>query len=180
MLKNNKGKEIVKIMKSRILFYCILFFFSCNIFQNQKNNQELADSSKLDVLRNNQKLPLVKMRKTPCFGKCPYFEVVIFNDGSIKYEGFKFVDKIGLYSSEINKKKVAHIEDYIRRLDFFSFDEVYDAKVTDLPSIIIEVNLNGKHHKVKGRYRMPEKFKLFTKLIDDILLGVDSWSKVIN
>ena len=168
-------------MKSRILFYCILtFFFSCNVFQNKENIQELADSSQLDVFSNNQKSPLVKMRKTPCFGKCPYFEVVIFNDGSIKYEGFKFVDKIGLYSSEINQKKVALIEDYIKRIDFFSFDDVYDAKVTDLPSVIIEINLNGKHHKVKGRYKMPEKFKFFTKFIDDILLGVDSWIKVTN
>ena len=93
---------------------------------------------------------------------------------------FNFLDRIGLYSSKINKKEVALIEDFIRRIDFFSFDEVYDARVSDLPSIIIEVNLNGKYHKVKGRYKIPEKFKFFTKFIDDLLLGLDSWDHIKN
>ena len=38
--------------------------------------------NELEGLNNYQKKPLVKMRKTPCFGKCPYFEVSFFNDGS--------------------------------------------------------------------------------------------------
>ena len=164
-------------MHLRFGFYFLLtLFVSCGVLQT--NNKESQNLNELDSLKNYKKTPLVKMRKTPCFGKCPYFEVSIFDDGSIKYEGFKFVDRIGLYSSKINKKQVALIEDLIRRVDFFSFDEVYDAKVTDLPSIVIEVNLNGKYHKVKGRYRMPEKFKIFTKFIDDLLLGLESWDQI--
>ena len=64
--------------------------------------------------------------------------------------GLKFVDKIS-FITQINKKKVAIIKDFIRRSDFFSFDELYDAKVSDLPSVIIEVNYNGDFHKVKAR-----------------------------
>ena len=168
-------------MQLRFFSCFILFFFcSCVVFQNQKNSNELLTSSNSDNIEISDKSVLVKMKKTPCFGKCPYFEVIIFNDGSINYEGFSFVDNIGLFSSEINKKKIALIEDYIRRIDFFSLEEVYDARVSDLPSVIIEVNLHGKYHKVKGRYRVPEKFKLFTNFIDNILLEIDSWNKVRN
>ena len=160
------------------LYFFLTLFISCSVFQN--NNKKSQQLNELEGLNNYQKKPLVKMRKTPCFGKCPYFEVSIFDDGLIKYEGFKFVDRIGLYSSKINKKQVALIEDFIRRIDFFSFDEVYDARVTDLPSIIIEINLNGEYHKVKGRYKIPEKFKLFTKFIDDLILGLESWDQITN
>ena len=160
------------------LYFFLTLFISCSVFQN--NNKKSQQLNELEGLNNYQKKPLVKMRKTPCFGKCPYFEVSIFDDGLIKYEGFKFVDRIGLHSSKINKKQVALIEDFIRRIDFFSFDEVYDARVTDLPSIIIEINLNGEYHKVKGRYKIPEKFKLFTKFIDDLILGLESWDQITN
>lgn len=181
MLNNKDEKKIVKLMQLRLCTYLILsFFFSCGVFQNNKNSNELTNLNDLDSLKKNQSTPLIKMKKTPCFGKCPYFEVSIFNDGSIRYEGFKFVDMMGVYTSQINNKKIALIEDYIRRLDFFSLNEVYDARVTDLPSIIIEVNLNGRYHKVKGRYRMPDNFKMFTKFIDNLLLGVDSWISITN
>ena len=59
------------------------------------------------------------MRKTPCYGKCPYFEVNFYENGFVTYEGLKFVDKIGIYNTQINKKKVAIIKDFIRRSDFF-------------------------------------------------------------
>ena len=168
-------------MQLRFFFYLFLsFFLGCGVFIKHENSNELNNLIDLDSLEQNQSSPLIKMKKTPCFGKCPYFEVSIFNDGSIIYEGFKFVDMIGLYRSQINKKEIALIEDYIKRLNFFSLDEVYDARVTDLPSIIIEVNLNGRSHKVKGRYRIPDNFKMFTKFIDDLLLGVDSWISITN
>ena len=168
-------------MQLRFYFYFFLFFFfSCSVFKNHENSNELTNFNDLNSLEQNQFPPLIKMKKTPCFGKCPYFEVSIFNDGSIRYEGFKFVDMMGVYTSQINKKKIALIEDYIRQSDFFSLDEIYDARVTDLPSIIIEVNLNGRYHKVKGRYRIPDNFKMFTKFIDNLLLGVDSWISITN
>ena len=117
------------------------------------------------------------MRKTPCYGKCPYFEVNFYENGFVTYEGLKFVDKIGVYNTQINKKKVAIIKDFIRLSDFFSFDELYDARVSDLPSVIIEVNYNGDFHKVKARYRAPKKFKELVKFIDNFLLDIDSWNK---
>ena len=169
------------MIHSRVGFYFfITLCVSCSFLKNQKNNIESNPLNQLNNLEHFQKEPLITMKKTPCFGKCPYFEVSIFDDGSIIYEGFKFVDRIGVYKSKINNKKVALIEDYIRRIDFFSFDDVYDATVTDLPSIIIEVNSQGKYHKVKGRYKMPEKFRLFSKFLDNLLLEIEDWNKVMN
>ena len=80
----------------------------------------------------------------------------------------------------IDLKKIALIEDQIRRVDFFNFEEIYDARVTDLPSTIIEVNLEGDNHKVIGRYKIPAQFKIFSKFIDDLILGVKKWDKIID
>ena len=168
-------------MLIRCFFYISLtFFISCSFLNKNKVNKDSNVVIEKEITDYLDKKPLVKMRKTPCFGRCPYFEVSIYDDGLVVYDGMKFVEKIGKYSSFINKKKVALIEDYIRRVDFFSFEKEYDARVTDLPSVIIEVNYQNKNHKVKGRYRIPEKFKMFTKFIDNILLEIDSWDKAKN
>jgi len=166
-------------MKSSFFIFCVIFF-GCSIFQDRINNNESHISNDLSLDDDSQNLPLIKMRKTPCFGQCPYFEVSIFSNGNVQYEGFKFVEMIGLYKSKIDVKKIAQIEDQIRRIDFFSFNEIYDSRVTDLPSIIIEVNLDGKNHKVKGRYKMPETFKLFAKFIDEIITEIQVWNNVMN
>ena len=162
------------------LYISLTFFISCSFLKKNKVNKDSNVVIEKEIVDYLDKKPLVKMRKTPCFGRCPYFEVSIYDDGLVVYDGMKFVEKIGKYSSFINKKKVALIEDYIRRADFFSFEKEYDARVTDLPSVIIEVNYQNKNHKVKGRYRIPEKFKMFTKFIDNLLLEIDSWDKAKN
>ena len=33
-------------------------------------------------------------------------------------------------------------------------------------------------HRVKGRYRMPQKFKYFSKFIDEIINEIQSWEKL--
>ena len=165
----------------KLLFYFLTsLFFSCSIFPSYLNNKQLNTLHVKDSIEKSDTLPLLKMRRTPCFGQCPYFEVSIFNDGSVEYEGFNFVEKIGFYNSKINIKKVALIEDYIRKVDFFSFDELYDARVSDLPSVIIEVNFKGINHKVKGRYNMPEKFKMLSKFIDNLVSEIEFWEKSTN
>ena len=156
------------------------FFISCAFLKKNKVNKNSYAVIEKEITDFSDKKPLIKMRKTPCFGRCPYFEVSIYDNGLVIYDGMKFVEKIGKYSSTIHEKKVALIKDYIRRVDFFSFEKEYDARVTDLPSVIIEVNYQNKNHKVKGRYRVPEKFKMFTKFIDNLLLEINSWDKVKN
>ena len=76
--------KIIKMMHLKLsLYFFLTLFISCSVFQN--NNKKSQQLNELEGLNNYQKKPLVKMRKTPCFGKCPYFEVSIFDDGLIKY-----------------------------------------------------------------------------------------------
>ena len=161
-----------------LIVYLMMFCISCatkNVINNQIDSNQGFNNINLD-----KNYPFLKMRRTPCFGKCPYYEVIIFSNGDISYEGFKFVEKIGKFKSSINIKKLAYIKEKIKEVDFFSFDSIYDAGVSDLPSIIIEVNINNKKHRVKGRYKMPQQFKYFSNFIDEIFNEVDSWDKIID
>ncbi len=164
------------IINKFIYYFFLSLLFSCGLIQNQNSATDSVESVKNPIIEKKDK-PFLKMRKTPCYGKCPYFEVNFYENGFVTYEGLKFVDKIGIYNAQINKKEVAIIQDFIRLSDFFSFDELYDARVSDLPSVIIEVNYNGNFHKVKARYKAPKKFKELVKFIDNFLLDIDGWNK---
>ena len=164
---------------SNINFILVFFLMLFNIHCNIKSLSSVFDSSSnLNNIEIEERYTFVKMKRTPCFGKCPYYEFIIFSNGDVLYEGFNFVEKIGKFKGKVNIKKIAFIKKKLKEVEFFKFDSVYDAGVSDLPSIIIEVNVDNKKHRVKGRYRMPQKFKNFSKFMDEIISDIQTWEKL--
>ena len=63
-------------MKNYLLVF-ILFFSSCFNLTKQKELQ----SPKI----------IISLEKTACFGRCPVFKIIIYNNGEAFYNGQKFV-----------------------------------------------------------------------------------------
>ena len=164
----------------KFLFIVIISFTACNIFISSKGS---SSDKKLSTNDNDEKV-FFSMKRTPCYGKCPTYNIIFFNDGKVIYEGKKFVPNEGKYEGQLNIKTLALIQDKIRQVDFFNLDSVYDARISDLPSVILEVNMDGKNHKVIDRYKGPKKLREFEKYIDNFILKLengllgDSWRKV--
>ena len=154
----------------KYIFFTIIFFSSCSILQD---NNDLSQNNlvKLDSVKEN---PFFSMRRTACFGQCPTYTVKFYNSGKIFYEGKRFVKNEGIYTGQINIKTVALIQDKIREINFFNLDSIYDARISDLPSVILEVNMNEKKHKVIDRYKGPKELREFEKFIDNIILKIES------
>jgi len=162
----------------KYIFIILIIFSSCLTGPN--NNVLNNDDHKL---QEPEEAPFFSMRRTPCFGKCPTYEVIFYKDGKVLYEGNKFVKNEGFYAGQINIKTIALIQDKIREIDFFELDSIYDAKISDLPSVILEVNIDDKKHKVIDRYKGPIKLRDFEKFIDNIVLQMESglignWEKI--
>ena len=119
-----------------------------------------------ELKTNNTDSLYFSYKRTPCFGRCPIFKLKIYNSGYATYDGTNFVDYIGLYKASISKGTLDSLESALKEANFFWLEDAYDNEnVTDLPSRIVEVNLNGKHKKVIGRYQFPEELKqLYIKL----------------
>jgi len=168
------------IIMNKYLCIIIICFFGCSIFSTDQDKSNL-DKNLID---SNIDIPFFSMKRTPCYGKCPTYNISFFSDGKIIYEGKKFVTNEGKYLGQLNIKTVALIQDKIRQVDFFNLDSVYDARISDLPSVILEVNMDGSNHKVIDRYKGPIKLREFEKYIDSFILKLesgllgDSWEKV--
>ena len=164
----------------KYIYIVVIFFLSCSIFQSNKDLLK----NELVQLNDVKEKPFFSMRRTACFGQCPTYEVKFYNSGEILYEGKKFVKNEGVYTGQINVKTVALIQDKIREINFFDLDSIYDARISDLPSVILEVHMNEKSHKVIDRYKGPNKLREFEKFIDNMILKIesgiigDNWIKV--
>lgn len=116
-----------------------------------------------------EEVVFITMERTPCFGKCPAYKLTIFNTGKVNYEGFDFAPKQGKYNTTINKIQLDELKNNIKLINLFSLKDKYDASITDIPSCILYVQLDGKKKKILDRYKAPVALRNFEKLIDSMI-----------
>ena len=158
-------------MKSQ-LYILILILFSVSACKTQEKTQD--DTAKPAATENTQtteSTPIkeslfITMEITPCLGMCPSYVIRIFNTGRVEYEGRTFAKKEGKHTKTLSKDAMDEITNMIREIDFFNLEDKYDAQVTDIPSCIISVNLDGKKKKILDRYEGPKSLRNLEKLID--------------
>ena len=112
----------------------------------------------------------ISMERTPCLGKCPGYTITIYETGMVIYEGRDFVEREGKYKAMLSNEAMDELKNYIKSIDFFNFKDKYDKEITDIPSCIIAVSLDGKYKKIIDRYEGPQGLKELEKLIDYFVL----------
>ena len=134
------------------LLVLILFISSCFNFTKQK---ELQSPEKI-----------ISLEKTACFGRCPVFKIIIYNNGECLYNGIKFVKKSGEYNLKINEREVDEILSQAKEIGFDNLKNEYSERITDLPTTYIMIN----NKKIKDYYGAPTELKDLEKLIEKIIL----------
>lgn len=94
-----------------------------------------------------QKVTYLKMGRTPCFGRCPTYEIELFKNGNIIYRGKKNVERLGVWEANINCKKMIAFLKSLDKYKLASLKNNYKPLSTDLPHIIydFQINKNTKH-----------------------------------
>ena len=109
--------------------------------------------------KNINKEALVYFGKTACLGKCPVYDIYVYNDGTVDYNGLKNVHKKGNFKTKISAKKLEEIKSEIKKIDFSTVDK----KVRDLPNTIIK--FNGEKLIVKNRKKIEGLEKLLKEIV---------------
>jgi len=119
---------------------------------------------------------MVNFKKTPCYGKCPMYEVEIYTDGRATYNGKKFVEKLGLYEAQISEKDLAMMKKKFFDIDFMSLANEYPEdgqKIADLPATIIDFRTGDVIKHVKNQQQAPEKLNKFDAWMVGFIDGLD-------
>lgn len=114
---------------------------------------------------------LASINRTACFGQCPMYKATFFDNGELRYVGKRFVENIGTYKALISAEQVEEIKTKIKEFEYYSLDSLYPTPITDFPSCITEVNLEGNYKRVVNRLDAPRNLKAFEKYLDGLLAG---------
>jgi len=122
----------------------------------------------------------ITLERTVCFGACPVYELTVYGNGTVVYEGRQFVRVVGTRTTIISQEKVRQLVSEFERIDYFALCDSYeDYMVTDLPFAITSITIDERTKTVRhyhGDLSAPEELTELENRIDEI---VDSWQWTI-
>jgi hypothetical protein len=91
---------------------------------------------------------VITLERTPCFGSCPAYRLTIRGDGSVVYTGLSDVAVEGVRIAQISQDRVRELVERFSDVDYFSLSDSYRCPVTDLPSAITSISIDGRSKTV--------------------------------
>jgi len=99
------------------------------------------------TVRPNSKVAITLVR-TGCFGSCPSYSVTVSTEG-IAFDGGGFVTAAGKHTDWVNADEVRNLAKRFVAADFFSMAASYRASVTDNPTYILTIAIDGHKKEVE-------------------------------
>ena len=98
------------------------------------------------LLSPNSKVS-ISLQRSGCYGTCPSYTVTVGTSG-IAFDGGFYVVARGKHTVGTDAKKVRDLAKYFVTADFYSMDDKYVAPVTDNPTYILSIDIDGHAKKV--------------------------------
>lgn len=138
-------------MKFSWILIGLIFLFGCSVTRQTENA-----------------FVVISVEKLPCMGNCPAYKLSIYNNHMVIYEGKENVDKIGVYTTKISKKKFSELQEAFLNSDFFEMKNIYSARIMDLQTTYIYFRYNEKEKKILDYYDGPEVLKELVKVVEEL------------
>lgn len=141
-----------------------------------KEKKSTTDSDQPSIQETVAAYEVLRYRKTPCFGICPHFEMVVMSDGQATFNGERNVEMVGTWKGTWNQKQIGRVIKEANRIGYKNLQDEYDNKfVTDLPATYTTINFDGSGDvkTIMNRYQGPAELQSLYKVIDEIILEVE-------
>ena len=123
---------------------------------------------------------VITLERTPCHGFCPVYKLTIDGDGTVVYEGKDFVSTKNREETAISQDKIDQLVQEFKIIDYFSLNDEYTTRtITDAPSVITSIILDGKTKTIEhyhGDFSAPEELTELEDRIDEIV-NSEQWIK---
>jgi hypothetical protein len=98
------------------------------------------------VLRSDSKV-IITLKRGVCYGTCPSYSVTVSTDGII-FEGGDFVAASGKHTDTVDADEVRKLARKFVAADFYSMDAEYADRVTDNPTYVLAISIDGHEKEV--------------------------------
>lgn len=125
----------------------------------------------------NQETARFEIQKTACFGTCPEYTFTLDLSGNATYSGLKNVTKIGAYKKKFSVEEIRKVIDAFEAANFWAFKDKYvEPGVSDMPSVYVTFEHNGKTKKTENQFNAPKELKSLEKMLEE-LANTEGWTK---
>jgi hypothetical protein len=107
---------------------------------------------------------VLSITTTPCFGKCPIYELSVFSNREVFFNGIRFTDIEGQQHGVLSQAQYDSIIEQANRAKLLEAKSEYDnPAITDLATTNHEFLQNGKKATIKARYDVPKEIQDFVQ-----------------
>lgn len=126
---------------------------------------------------------LITLERTECLGSCPVYKITIRGDGSVVYQGHKFVRVEGTRRTTVDPEKVLAIAQAFVDAGYFDLADHYRSiknpdgtvtVVTDLPTTYTSLMIDSRSKEVEDYVGAPKPLKELERKVDE-LAGSKRW-----
>ncbi len=110
----------------------------------------------LSMVNTGRLSPLVEMHKGPCYGRCPVYELMIYDNGVASYRGERYTDKMGLYLKQLTKSELQSLNSALRQAELWKYNDVYRSEYPDLPAVSITYHEEDRSKTILGKESRPD------------------------
>jgi hypothetical protein len=114
---------------------------------------------------------IITLERRMCMGTCPVYSIEIFGNGTVVYDGSRFVNVTGQHVSTIPQDKVRDLIEEFYKINYFSLNDTYnEVVVTDQPTVTTSIDTNGTYKSVFDNHGAvaPEGLRALEDKIDEI------------
>ena len=157
-------------------FIMAILLISCANTKGLSNDNSSNDNSIFKNVEKDDSL-FAYIRRGACFGKCPMFEIKVYNSGFAELKGTGNIDLIGDYTTTISKEKMMALLEKAKSIGYEKMDDVYDnPMISDLPETKTSIVIDGKRKEIRRRVDFPMEILGFEELFDQLLKS-EKWTK---
>jgi hypothetical protein len=153
--------SLIRLASFPAIVFVAMFLVSCS-----------STSPKLDV-----NTPVIRLERTMCFGSCPAYNLEFRGDCTAQYEGFANVEKIGVYRAKVDEASLRVMMDRFNKINFFELNDIYDDRVTDIPTYTVTYQLGTKKKTVIDRFNPPPGLRELERSLDSVAKQLD-WKPI--
>ncbi len=138
---------------------CTLLFPACSIIQ-QLLPKKSVDLTKLEKL--------VEMSKGPCYGRCPVYTLVVYDNGVVTYEGKQNTDRKGLFINQISDSALKALVSQLVAAKLDQFQDAYRGRIPDLQTVTITYYGGQYRKRIVGKDGRPQAVLDIQATLEDI------------
>lgn len=148
-------------------------FFACGTSKNGQNSTgngtETEHQALFEDLAKGDSL-FASIRKGYCYGRCPVYELKIYNSGFVQYNGIANMDLLGEHTSWVREEEMLAFIDKANEISYFDLQDEYDNPgITDLPETTTSLVMGGKRKSVRRRHGFPSSIISFEDLFNGLV-----------